>query len=319
MEYHRPMISNVLARKVVVVGAGAIGQLIGVGVAGSDRPLLMVDIDSALVERLNGEGSRLEREGTEHRIGIEAATSIAGLAPAAVVFFCVKTYATAAAAELASAIVDEETVVCSLQNGWGNGERLAERFGAERVVIGVTYNSATVANGTVRHMGVGKTFVGPFVGGDTTNAELVAQVLGDAGLEAEALSSVGPEIWKKLVLNAATLPTAALTGMSAGELAADADMLGLVDAVAREAAAVAVGLGYAVDADERIDTIHEVLPRVGRGKASMLQDLEASRRTEIDAITGAIIQAAAKAGVPVPLHEALYALVRGSERSRGLV
>jgi 2-dehydropantoate 2-reductase len=318
MEYHRSMIENASVRKVVVVGAGAIGQLIGDGVAGTDRPLLLVDVDPALVGRLNDEGSRLERNGRDHRVSVEAATSVAGMAPAAIVFFCVKTYATAAAAELVSAIVDEETIVCSLQNGWGNGDMLAERFAARQIVIGVTYNSATVADGTVRHTGVGKTLVGRFAGADTHHAERVAETLRDAGLEAEALSSVGAEIWKKLVLNAATLPTAALTGMSAGQLAADARMTVLVDEVAREAVAVAGSLGYAIDADERIALIRTVLERVGPGKGSMLQDLEASRRTEIDAITGAIVQAAAASGVPVPLHQALYALVRGLEHTRGL-
>jgi 2-dehydropantoate 2-reductase len=95
-------------------------------------------------------------------------------------------------------------------------------------------------------------------------------------------------------------------------------MLELVDNVAREAVAVARGLGHEIDADERIAVIHEVLERVGPGKASMLQDFEANRRTEIDVITGAVVRVAAEIDIPVPLNRALLSLVIGFERSRGL-
>jgi 2-dehydropantoate 2-reductase len=129
---------------------------------------------------------------------------------------------------------------------------------------------------------------------------------------------VRPEIWKKLVLNAATLPTAALPGMNAGALTAHAQMHDLVSATAREAVAVARALGYEIDADERVESIHALLERAASTKGSMLQDFEATRQTEIDVINGAVVRAAEQTGVDVPLNRAFVALVKGWEAMQGV-
>src|SRR5919198_844022 len=134
----------------------------------------------------------------------------------------------------------------------------------------------------------------------------------------EVVAQVRPEIWKKLVLNAATLPTAALTGMNAGALTEHALMRALVSETAREAVAAARALGDDIDAGERVANIHGLLERAGPTRGSMLQDFEAGRRTEIDVINGAVVKAADGHGVPVPLNRAFVALVKGWEATRGL-
>ena len=304
--------------RVYIAGAGAIGQIIGAAVSDVAGEVVFVDVNSELVGRISGEGVVVERQGVPKVLRTRAVTHADGLPPADLIFFCVKGFATAAAAELVAPLVSDATVVCSLQNGWGNGDILGGRFGTDAVVVGVTYNSATVGEGKVSHTGVGPTHVGPLGNGNLARAEGVADFLSSAGLEAHATADVQHEIWKKLVLNAATLPTAALSGLAAGPLGAHPAMLELVDGVTREAVAVARALGLPIDAEERIQLIHEVLERVGDGKGSMLQDVEASRRTEIDTITGAVVTAAEGVGIDVPLNRALYALVSGLERARGL-
>jgi 2-dehydropantoate 2-reductase len=106
--------------------------------------------------------------------------------------------------------------------------------------------------------------------------------------------------------------------MNAGALAAHDGMRGLVAETAREAASVAQALGYPIEADERVETILALLQRAGPSKASMLQDFEAGRRTEIDVINGAVVKAAEEHGVPVPLNRSFVALVKGWESMRGL-
>lgn len=302
----------------LIVGAGAIGRVLGAGLASAGRRVLLYDVDAALVERANRDGISVDRQGTHSQVPVEAIASLSGLAPVELVLVCVKSYVTAAAAAQLSDVVGEQTTVASLQNGWGNGDILSERFGEDRVVVGVTYNSATVVGDGVAHTGSGPTMVGAYADGQEWRAELVARTLESGGFEARAIPRVREEIWKKLILNAATLPTAALTGLAAGALGSHEQMLPLVDDVTREAVAVARALGFEIELDERMEMIHAVLERAGKGKASMLQDIEAGRRTEIDFITGAVVKAAREVGVDVPLHVALYALVRGAERSRGL-
>ena len=305
--------------RVAVVGAGAMGAILGAALADAGAEPTLIDVSGPLVDRIRADGIEVRRNGDSRVLPLPATTDPGEIGIADVVIFFVKCYHTAAAADAARPLVGPETTVVSLQNGWGNGDVLAERFGADRLVVGVTYNSGTVVEpGVVAHTGAGPTFVGAWNGAGGERAEKLAELLRAGGFETTATPAVTTEIWKKLVLNAATLPTAALTGLAAGEVEAFGLMQELVDQVATEAVAVARASGYEIELQERLGSIHAVLERAGAGKPSMLQDFEAGRRTEIDVINGAIVRAGDAAGIAVPLNGALVALVKGWERSRGL-
>ncbi len=305
--------------KIAVVGAGAMGAIFGARFAQGGHETVLVDVAQPLVDTYNRDGVRIVRAEEETTTRVPATTDPASVGPVDFVVFFTKCYHTASAAQLARPLVGPETVVASLQNGWGNGDVLAETFASEQLVVGVTYNSGTVLEpGRVAHPGVGPTMIGPFADASTAAVERLAQALRDGGLEADIADPIRPEIWKKLILNAATLPTAALAGMNAGALTAHPEMHELVSEAAREAVGVARALGYDIDAQERVDYIHTLLERAGPTKGSMLQDFDAGRRTEIDVINGAVVRAADEHGIPVTLNRAFIALVKGWESTRGL-
>ncbi|HZO50629.1 MAG TPA: 2-dehydropantoate 2-reductase [Gaiellaceae bacterium] len=305
--------------RIAVVGAGAMGSIFAARLAQGGHDVALLDVAAALVDRINAEGVKVVRGQESSVTRVRATTDPAEIGPVDAAVFFVKCYHTASAAELARPLVGPETTVASLQNGWGNGDVLSAVYPPEQIVVGVTYNSGLVVEpGVVMHPADQPTLVGPFADGDARRAEQLAQALESAGLATTVATPVRPEIWKKLILNAATLPTAALTGMNAGALAGHAEMRELVAETAREATAVAQSLGYPIEAQERVDTILALLERAGPTKASMLQDFEAGRRTEIDVINGAVVKAAAEQGVPVPLNRAFVALVKGWETTRGL-
>jgi 2-dehydropantoate 2-reductase len=305
--------------KIAVVGAGAMGSIFGARFARSGHDTTFVDVAAPLVDRIRQNGVTIVEGDDETTTRVPATTDPNGLGPVDLVVFFVKCYHTAAAAELARPLVGPDTTVASLQNGWGNGDLLARVFAPEQIVVGVTYNSGTVLDvARVAHPGVGPTTTGPYAGEDLSRAEQLAQTIRDGGLDADVTTPVRPAIWKKLVLNAATLPTAALTGMNAGRLTTHAEMHELVTETAREAVAVAQALGYDIDADERVEAIHALLERAGPTKGSMLQDVEGGRRTEIDVINGAVVSSGDAKGVPVPLNRAFVALVAGWETMQGL-
>lgn len=304
--------------KVAVVGAGAMGSIFASRFHNSGLDTVLVEVSQPLVDKINADGVAVVRGDDEAVTRVPATTEPASVGPVDLVVFFVKCYHTASAAEGARALVGDGTVVASLQNGWGNGDVLAAAYDPARVAVGVTYNSGTVLElGRVAHPGVGPTYIGSFDGGPDVAAPL-REALDAAGFEVHVSERIRPEIWKKLILNAATLPTAALTGMNAGTLTAHPGMKELVSETAREAVAVARALGYEIDADERIDYIHTLLEKAGPTKASMLQDFEAGRRTEVDVINGAVVRAAEENGVDVPLNRAFVALVEGWESLRGL-
>jgi 2-dehydropantoate 2-reductase len=305
--------------RIAVVGAGAMGAIFGARFAQAGHDTLLVDVAVPLVDKINADGITVVRGDEETVTQVPATTDPTSAGPVDLVVFCVKCYHTPSAAEAARPLVDSSTVVASLQNGWGNGDVLAGVFPPEQVVVGVTYNSGTVLEvGRVAHPGVGPTTVGSFTDGGGDGPERLAGALRDGGLEAAVASPIRPEIWKKLILNAATLPTAALTGMNAGEITAQPDMKELVSDTAREAVAAARALGYDIDEQERLDAIHGLLERAGPARGSMLQDFEAGRRTEIDVINGAVVRAGDESGVPVTINRALVRLVKGWESQRGL-
>jgi 2-dehydropantoate 2-reductase len=304
--------------RVAVVGAGAMGSIFGARFHSAGLDTVLVEVSRPLVDKINADGVAVVRGEDETVTRVPATSEPASVGPVDLVVFFVKCYHTASAAETARALVGDGTVVASLQNGWGNGDVLASAYDPARVAVGVTYNSGTVLDlGRVAHPGVGPTYIGPFDGGGEVAAPL-REALDAAGFEVHVTEPIRPEIWKKLILNAATLPTAALTGMNAGALTAHAGMKELVSVTSREAVAVACALGYEIDADERVDYIHSLLEKAGATKASMLQDFEAGRRTEVDVINGAVVRAAEETGVDVPINRAFVALVKGWESLRGL-
>ncbi len=306
--------------RIAVVGAGAMGSIFGARFSQAGHDTVLVDVAEPLVQTINADGVTIVRGEKETTTRVPATSDPGTVGVVDVVVFCVKCYQTPSAAELARPLVGPHTVVASLQNGWGNGDVLATAYPAEQITVGVTYHSGLVqAPGRVVHPAEQPTIVGSFTDGDSGGPARLAQALDDARLEARVVSPVRPEIWKKLILNAATLPTAALTGMNAGALTACDDTRGLVTDTAREAVTVARALGYDIDPQERVDAIHALLAKAGPSKASMLQDFEAGRRTEIDVINGAVVKAADDMSVAVPLNRALVRLVKGWESLRGLV
>ena len=302
--------------RVAVLGAGAMGTVFGAALQRSGADVTLVDVSPAVVERLRSDGAVVVAGGQEQVTRVAATTDPVDVGAVDAVLVFVKGYHTAAAAELARPLVGPATAVASLQNGWGNEARLAEAFGGERIVAGVTYHSARLDRpGRVAHTATGTTFLGPFQGRDLGAATVVGNALADAGLPVEVGAEAVTQLWRKLVLNCVTLPASALTRLTVGGLAS---VDGLLEAVTEETCAIARAAGHDVDTAERLEVIRGAVARGGDGKGSMLQDVEAGRRTEIDTITGAVVAEADRLGVPAPLNRALLDLVRGYERANGL-
>jgi 2-dehydropantoate 2-reductase len=305
--------------KVAVIGAGAMGGIYGASFSEAGHDTVLVDVARPIVDKINADGlTVVEKDGSERTVRIHATDDPSSVGTCDLAVFFVKCYHTASAAETARPLVGEKTVVASLQNGWGNGDVLADAYEPAQVAVGVTYHSGTLAGpGKVAHPGVGPTYVGSYADGADAG-RTVQEALETSGFEVHLSPAIREEIWKKLILNAATLPTAALTGMNAGALTAHAPMHELVSEVAREAVAVAQAQGFGVEDQERVEYIHSLLEKAGPARASMLQDFEAGRQTEIDVINGAVVRAGEATGTPTPLNRAFVSLVTGWESIRGL-
>ena len=302
--------------RVCVVGCGAVGSLFAANLAGlDDVEVWAYDLSRDHVDAINARGLRLS--GAGEVVGRLRATTDAAELPACD-FGIVATKAMhTAAAIAATAHAFTSGSVCSVQNGLGNEEALAEQV--ERVIRGTTFPAGRILEpGHVQWDVKGDTTIGPFEPSPAPLAEVerLAEACTRAGLPTAAVADARGPQWRKVIFNAATNPVGALTGLTHGRVCEDAALRRLVSGLVDEGKEVAEAQGIILDADPEELIDHAARPDVAYDhKASMLQDVEAHRETEIDFLNGGIVRFGREQGVPTPLNEAILALVKGLERS----
>jgi len=299
--------------RVVVLGAGSLGSLVGGLLATTDADVTLLGRENAHLDAVASDDLRVERpDGTTEMARVDTATDpeVAGDADAVVV--CVKSYDTAeAVADVAPHLGDADVV--TLQNGLGNAETIAERVGEERVVVGTTTHGAVLeAPGRVRHAGTGDTTIGRYAGGNDERVREFADLLSAADIETAVTDDPARAVWTKVLVNAGINAATALARVPNGAL---------VDAEAGERVLRrAVGEGVAVARAEGVDVPDDVVERTrevardtASNRSSMRQDIESGSRTEIEALNGELARRASEHGVDAPVNETLADLVRLAE------
>jgi 2-dehydropantoate 2-reductase len=302
--------------RVCVVGCGAVGSLFAANLAQlEDVEVWAYDLAREHVEAINARGLRLS--GAAEVVGRVSATSDAAeLPPSDFGIVATKAMHTESAIA-ATAQVFAEGAVCSVQNGLGNEETLARH--AARVIRGTTFPAGRVVEpGHVQWDVKGDTTIGPFEPSPAPlqEVERLAEACTRAGLPTAAVADARGPQWRKVIFNAATNPVGALTGLTHGRVCEDPALRRLVSGLVDEGKAVADAQGIVLDADPEELIDHAARPEVAYDhKASMLQDVEARRETEIDYLNGGVARFGREHGVPTPLNEGILALVKGLERS----
>ncbi|OGO59559.1 MAG: hypothetical protein A2V85_06445 [Chloroflexi bacterium RBG_16_72_14] len=308
--------------KVVVMGAGQMGSIYGAAAHENGHDVWFVDAVPAIVDAINERGLLIDRrDGRQDAVKVPATTDPASIGLTAdVLLFQTKGWATAAAAEAARPIVGPDTILLTLQNGLGNEEVLREAYPGNQVLIGMSVHTViTVDTAHYSHTGVRDTSLGPSSGEGTAAAETAATAFRRDDFPVEVL----PELeirtaqWSKFVLNCGSLPVAALTRLRTDVLRDQALPFAVIDDLTRETCKIAKAAGIELDPEERVAFQHELFATAG-GRASMLGDVLAHRRTEIDTINGAAIRYAERYGVPSPLNRAVFNLVKGLEQAIAL-
>ena len=304
--------------KIAVIGAGGIGSVFGGRLAAAGHTVWLVHRRAEVVDALTRSGLRLAGPESDERIAVNATSDTSQIGPVDLVLVTTKATDTHSAAVSAKALVESKTLVLTLQNGLGNLEALADALGAERCLAGMTYLGATVLGpGYARLTAAGRTFVGEPSAALSDRVQSVAQTLNDAGLPTEATDKLWQLIWGKLVINAALNATCALTGASGGTALRSEATRTWLGLVAEETAAVAAAHRISLPYTDATARVLQHCRDVGGAKPSMLQDVERSRPTEVDAINGAVVRAGEGVGVPTPYNRALLQLVKGLEQVRG--
>ncbi|MXP41533.1 2-dehydropantoate 2-reductase [Altererythrobacter soli] len=303
---------------VLILGSGAMGCLYGAALHRAGCAVTLVDVNREHVEAINARGLELERRSGTELLPIPARLpeQVPNVADLVVVF--TKTFHTDTALQGIAQAIGPETHLLSLQNGLGNDARLAKHAAPDRVLVGVSSLPADlVGPGKVRSHGEGGTKLYPAFGADPEFARRIADLLTEGDLSASLEPEIHTAVWSKAIFNAAMNPLCALTRRTPGFLGAHEESKAMIRAVVEEGAATANASGVAVDPQPIHDlTVVSVTDHADH-EASMLQDVKAGRRTEVDAINGAIVLAAREAGVAVPVTETLWRMVKLEEAKLG--
>jgi 2-dehydropantoate 2-reductase len=297
--------------KIAVVGAGAVGGYFGGMLARAGAPVLMIG-RAPFVEAVKKNGLLLDTVQCKENVHVEASTEIEAVRGADIVLFCVKTTDTCATALALKPVVSPNTVVLSMQNGVDNARQIRSVSGIHAISV-VVYVAASVPEpGQVKHVGRGDLVVGP-----RESTERVATLFERAGVPCRISDNIEGELWTKLIWNCALNAVSALGRARYGPIAASPDAWRVVETVVYEVLAVARAAHIRPpgleDPQVALAGALKIATQMSGALSSTGQDLQRGKRTEIDSLNGYIARRGAELGVPTPVNQALYALVKLAE------
>ena len=298
--------------KIAVMGTGGVGGYFGGLLATRKEHQVTFIARGAHLAAINATGLRVESQ----LDGDFTAPGTATDDPAAagiqdLILFAVKMYHNAPAIETMRPMVGPDTVILTLQNGIDNGDQLAEALGAGRVMIGSVYMEGRIKEpGVVTQGGPGTAIFGELGPGITPRGQRLLKIFQDAGWRVELAENMPGMLWKKFAYIAGSAAVNAATNTGYEEMRSIPETRELVRATIEEALAVGRALGAPI-MDDSLDWAMTSLDNFpAQGRASLAKDFQAGNPVELDGLTGAVIRLGKKAGVPTPLNDALYAVLK---------
>jgi len=298
--------------RVAVVGAGAVGGYFGGMLARAGAPVMMIG-RTTFVEAVKRNGLFLDAVQFKESVRVEASTKLKDVRGAEIVLFCVKTTDNAATAKELEPVLAPGALVVSMQNGVDNAEQIRAASGIA-ALSAVVYVAASVPEpGRVKHVGRGDLVVGP----RDAQTEPIARLFERAGVGCRISDNIAGELWTKLTWNCALNAVSALGRAKYGQIAASPDARKVVETAVYEVLAVAQAAGVHPPGfeDPRVALAgaFKIATQMAEALSSTAQDMNRGKRTEIDSLNGYIARRGAELGVPTPVNQALYALVKLAE------
>jgi 2-dehydropantoate 2-reductase len=302
--------------KIYMIGAGAMGGVYGGLLSKAGYDVTLIDIRQDHIGKIREGGIAIEGMRGSHTIKLPAQIEFGNLPPADLAIIFTDSNSTSDAAKAAKKLLKPEGFALTLQNGIGNVEALVAELGRERVIAGVSMNSAAnPAAGRSAYTNVGMTSIGELDGRDSARVKEVAAMLNKAEIPTEIIPDPMNWIWGKFVLNCGVNALAAITGLRSGEMYRTPEVSALQDRVIDEIMAVVERKKLNLPEKDPRKKIKDHC-RIRYNKPSMMQHIEQGRRTEIDALNGALVREAKVLGIATPYNEAVVAVVKGLEKSR---
>ncbi len=301
--------------KIGIIGCGAMGSVYAALLADAGNEVWAIDTWAEHVDAINRTGLRLEGASGDRTVRLNATTSAADAGKCDLVIVATKADGVASAARSAAEIARGDSVILTIQNGLGAADRIAEAIDTDKVMIGVVggFGASMKAPGHAHHNGMQLVRIGEMEGGMSERLERVVETWNAAGFTAKGYPDIHQMIWEKFICNVTYSGPCALMNLTIGQVQAEPCAWSIALGCAREADAVARAAGIALGFGEVDAYVRDFGARMPDARPSMLLDHLAGRRSEIDAINGAVPVEAGKVGMDAPVNRTVSDLVRGKE------
>lgn len=296
--------------KIGIIGAGAMGSLYG-GLLSKKNDVYLIDIWKEHIDCINKDGLKIVEDKVENIVYPKATTDSKLVPHLDLVIVFVKSIHTLKAIQSNQDMICDDTVVLSLQNGYGNTEDIETVVKRENIIIGTTSHGATLLGpGKIKHAGVGMTYIGSLDEKSKYKAEKIKEIMEYCGIGTEVSENILELIWSKLIVNIAINPLTAILKIENGKLLESSYSLGLMKDLVYESVSIAKELGLNFEKDETLEKVKNVAKNTYSNKSSMLQDILNKRETEIDKINGAVVKVGEKVGISTPINSTIVKLVK---------
>ncbi len=307
--------------KIAVVGTGAMGSVYAALLAAAGHEVWAIDRWREHIDAIRANGLRLEGASGDKTVRMNATTDPREAGPCDLVILATKAMQVAAAAESTKILLKGETPVLSIQNGLGGPDTAAAILGRERVMVGVVggFGASMRGPGHAHHNGWELVRLGEFGGPITPRLKKVEEIWSGAGFRVKVFDDIDKLVWEKLLCNCAYSGPCGISGGTIADVMNDPDLARVSADCAAEGFAVAKKKGIKLGFDDPVAYVRAFGAKIPDARPSVLLDLMAKRKTEIDVINGSIPRVAKELGLAAPVNEAVTALVRAKERHLGCV
>ena len=295
--------------RIAVIGAGAMGSIYG-GHLSLHNDVYLIDTNQTVVDHINQNGLILQEDGKDVTYHPTAVTSTHGIEPVDLVILFVKSLFSKAALSNNQGIIGPNTYLMTLQNGSGHEDILAEFAPENRIIIGTTEdNGAVLGLGHVRRGGSGKTNIGMLTEDKENFLAKLKECLDSCGFQGNIHENIRQLIWNKLFTNVSLSAVTGVLQVPMGFIAGNEHAWAITKQLIHEAVAVAHGLGLEADEEDITEKVRQTSLGSPEGITSICADLRDGRKTEVNTISGSVVRASKKCGVPAPTHEMIVDLV----------
>ena len=299
--------------RIIVVGAGAMGSIYG-GRLSQNNSVLLIDTNTALVDKVSKDGIILEEGGVERNFHPSVSTIPEEGSKADLVILFTKTLYSVSALENVKCAIGPDTYLMTLQNGAGH-ERILSHFTDENhIVIGTTAdNGAVLELGKIHHGGKGVTNIGKLDGSDDPFLYKIKEAFDPCGFDVRIHHNIQQLIWDKLMTNVSLSVLTAILQCDMHYISESSYASAICRNLIKETIAVASKMGLVFDENTVIEKVMKTSENNKGGYTSIMMDIKNGRKTEVDTISGAVVAKAHELGVPVPHHEMAVSLIHALE------